>query len=389
MKSTTINWACLASLVAKGIRFTTDELAVLKLTGVAPFREVDVAPYIVDTWPEPETACLSPPPNVAGPDSWSVDPPALRRHHYTAIVEKGVAFAKGTVLSPDGGHITGATHKVSDSKQRRRKLIARGTAVTPYRPFPRIEHVDRPVLVMTRTGQTVYFHWLLDCLPRLMRVLAEVGPEMFIYADQTLPFQRDSLALLGISAERIIDASRIPVLTARRLIVPCHQFVGGCLLPQWAVDALRELIEPALAVTPPEKRVPGRRLYISRNDATYRRVLNEEEIFELLSAHGFEMLHLSHLNFTEQIAAFASAEIIVSPHGSGLANVVFCQPGTQLIELFPRSNISIFHALCASAGVKYGYIKSFDGNTDAEWNGFTDFVVNPNSVKEFLDNYFG
>jgi len=382
-----IKWARPASLVARAVCLATNEATALGLTGVAPFRDVDVGPYIVDTWPAPAPARLASPENVAGPRAWTDDVPAAVRYHYTAVVEKGIVFANGSVLTADGGHITGATHKILDSPKRRRKLAAWGTAVTPYRPMPRLARYDQPVLAMTASNQHMYFHWLIDCMPRLLRLLEGLDPETLIYADQSRPFQRESLALAGIRADRIIDASRIPALTARRLIVPCHQFVRGWLLPDWAVGALRGLVAPARAALPPAARGHGSRLYISRGDAAHRRVRNEDDVFALLCGHGFTLLQLSHLSLAEQIVAFADAEIVVAPNGAGLANLVFCRPGTRFIELLPRSNIDALRVLCASAGLEFGYLKSVDCNADTAWESLSDLVVDTGLVTEFLERF--
>lgn len=379
-----INWALPASLVARAVRLATNEASALSLTGVAPFRDADVRPYIIDTWPEPVAVRLDSPENVAGPRAWTDDEPAATRYHYTAEIENGAVFANGAVLAADGGHITGATHKTLDSQKRLRKLAAWGTAIAPYRPLPRIAHYDRPVLAMTASNQLLFFHWLIDCLPRLLRLKESLDPETLIYADQSRPFQRDGLALAGIPADRIIDSSRIPALTARRLIVPCHQFTRGSLLLDWAVEALRGLVAPARAALSAAARGHGSRLYISRGDAAHRRVLNEDDLFALLSAHGFTLLQLSHLSLAEQIVAFADAEIVVAPNGGGLANLVFSRPGTKFIELLPRSNIDALRYLCASAGLEFGYIKSPSCNDDTDWESLADFAVDTELVSEFL-----
>jgi len=384
-----INWALPASLVARAVRLATNEATALGLTGVAPFRDADVGPYIVDTWPEPVAVRLDSPENVAGPHAWTDDVPAAIRYHYTAEIENGAVFANGAVLAADGGHITGATHKTLDSQKRRRKLAAWGTAIAPYRPMPRIAHYDRPVLAMTASNQLLFFHWLIDCLPRLLRLKESLDPETLIYADRSRPFQREGLALAGIPADCIIDAARIPALTSRRLIVPCHQFTRGSLLPDWAVAALRGLVAPAREALPPAARGHGSRLYISRGDAAHRRVRNEDELFALLNSHGFTLLQLSHLSLAEQIVAFADADIVIAPNGGGLANLVFSRPGTRFIELLPRSNIDALRFLCASAGLEFGYIKSTDCNEDTAWESLADFAVDTGPVAEFLERING
>lgn len=383
-----IKWARPASLVARAVRLATNEATALELTGVAPFRDVDVRPYIVDVWPEPAPARLDCPENVAGPRAWTDDTPAAVRYHYTAVVEDGAVFANGVVLAADGGHITGATHKIVDTPKRRRKMATWGTAVAPYRPMPRIARYDQPVLAMTASNQHLYFHWLIDCLPRLLRLRDKLDPSTLIYADQSRPFQREGLALIGIPADRIIDAGRVPALTTRRLIVPCHQFTRGYLLPGWAVEALRGLVAPARAALPAGAQGHGKRLYISRQDAAHRHVVNEDELFALLSGYGFRMLQLSHLSLAEQIVAFADAEIVVAPNGSGLGNLVFSPPGTRFVELLPCANIDALRVLCASAGIDFGYIKSTACNSDTKWESLADFTVDTDLVADFLRRSF-
>ena len=38
----------------------------------------------------------------------------------------------------------------------------------------------------------------------------------------------------------------------------------------------------------------------------------------------------------DQINLFANAKIVLSPYGSGLANIVFCNPGTKVYEISPN-----------------------------------------------------
>lgn len=386
-----IKWARPASIVARAVRLASNEAMALRLTGVAPFREVDVDPFIVDNWPAPELAPTDEPNNVAGPRAWSGDVVGPIRYHYTAEIENGTATAKGGVLTEDGGTIVKASHKVLDSPKRRRKLARWGTAIEPYRPLPRIVHYDQPVLAMTASNQLFYFHWLIDCLPRLLRVRAGLPADTLIYVDQTEDFQRESLALLGVPAERIIDAGRVDAVRSRRLIVPCHQIVYGHALPGWAVDALRVLIEPALKAASPggaPMREAGRRLYISREDAPHRHMTNETELVSRLRLYGFESLQLSRLSFADQVVAFAQAEIVLSPNGSGLANLVFCRPGTRMVELLPRTNINVIRILSDSAGLDYGYLKSFSVNDDTEWNSRADYTIDVDLVEEFLARHF-
>lgn len=79
----------------------------------------------------------------------------------------------------------------------------------------------------------------------------------------------------------------------------------------------------------------SRRLYVSRRDATVRRLVNEDEVAALLAGLGFEVVELSGLDFEAQAELFAQASAIAGVHGAGLANLVFAAPGARVFEIMP------------------------------------------------------
>ena len=70
--------------------------------------------------------------------------------------------------------------------------------------------------------------------------------------------------------------------------------------------------------------------------------------------HGFEFFAPRENDLKEQIEAFQSARVIVAPHGEALANLVFCQPGTLVIELFPSNLVRARYCwLAQRLGLRY------------------------------------
>ena len=60
---------------------------------------------------------------------------------------------------------------------------------------------------------------------------------------------------------------------------------------------------------------------------------NEAELEEVMRQKGFTVLELSRHPMVEQMEFFASADIIVAPHGAGLTNLIFSRPGAKVMEL--------------------------------------------------------
>ena len=62
----------------------------------------------------------------------------------------------------------------------------------------------------------------------------------------------------------------------------------------------------------------------------------EQDIIEgVVSQQGFEIVHLEDMPIVAQMELFGNADYIVAAHGAGLANLLFCAPGTRVLELTP------------------------------------------------------
>jgi len=112
----------------------------------------------------------------------------------------------------------------------------------------------------------------------------------------------------------------------QHLIVPSlsnHQ--DGIITPALA-PWLRVLKNVIGAGTP-----KGRKIYVSRNKANTRRLINAEKL--LMALKGWETVILEDMSIEEQVKCFAEASHIVAPHGAGLTNLVWCEPKTKVIEI--------------------------------------------------------
>jgi hypothetical protein len=158
----------------------------------------------------------------------------------------------------------------------------------------------------------------------------------------------------------------------------------------WFSDQVENYLHPAQVAHPqsvallrriahhlhPETDFRFKRIYLSRMDAGRRRVTNEPELFDALRAFGFEAVVLSDHPVDRQLALLASAEIIVSPHGMGLAQVSLHPATPALIELHHPSLGTDAYALLATAmGFTYGYVLG-----EAVGGGYDDFAVPVDAV---------
>lgn len=206
-------------------------------------------------------------------------------------------------------------------------------------------------------GGNTYYHWMADLLPRFKLLeLADIKLEeidFFVVNSCHLPFQRETLNWLGIPTHKIIQNSQKPHIKAPNLVVPSLPGDVGLMSP-WTCQFLREAF--LNKATTQGLQTPSR-IYISRRHASYRRILNEDETIARLSPYGFVPIVLESLSFLEQVALFANAKAIIAPHGAGLTNTLFCNPGTQLIEIFSPDMVSVNYWVVSNIiGLNYSYL---------------------------------
>ena len=82
----------------------------------------------------------------------------------------------------------------------------------------------------------------------------------------------------------------------------------------------------------------SKKIYVTREDSNYRKIINEGDIVTLLRQKGYRIINPQLYEIEEQIEIFSNAEKIIAPHGSNLANIIFCKPGTEIFEITPSFN---------------------------------------------------
>ena len=79
----------------------------------------------------------------------------------------------------------------------------------------------------------------------------------------------------------------------------------------------------------------SKKIYVTREDSNYRKIINEGDVVTLLKQKGYRVINPQLYKIEEQIEIFSNAEKIIAPHGSNLANIIFCKPGTEIFEFTP------------------------------------------------------
>jgi len=125
-------------------------------------------------------------------------------------------------------------------------------------------------------------------------------------------------------------------------------------------------------------------IYISRERASKRKIINSLDFETTLKQHGVHTLYLEDLGAIEQMAYFYHASLIISPHGAGLTNILFCKENTKVIELrTPRMrSLEHFSHICDTFSLihmpfedTYDYTDSTESNFSISIDVFLTYLL--------------
>ena len=221
-----------------------------------------------------------------------------------------------------------------------------------------------------------YYHFHVDVLGKLFTTVSMVDKNFFESFDHIIlpninkQFMVDMLKKLNLFHKVRIEPQQ-PIRYEDITIPSAAANLDG-YIPNDLIDFIfRNFGSP---------KSPSKKLYISRSDAHHRRVINETEVINTLVREGFEVVTLEGMNFSEQIELFASAKIIVAPHGAGLTNLLYCNQSAILYEFFSTDYVNkCFTELSAEKRIDYFY-SVFPGTQNPKM----DYKVDMAALNEFL-----
>ena len=217
--------------------------------------------------------------------------------------------------------------------------------------LPKPQAVTGRTLVLASTGGDTYFHWMTDVLPRVgLARRAGYDPASFDWVlvnGLIHPFQQESLHQLGIPANRCLAFHKKELLyEMEEAVLPSLPGVPGVVPPE-SVDFLRNAF-------PAGKTPRGRKIFIGRGEAKHRPLIHEKEIWAQLQKRGYDSVDCGKLSVQKQAEVFGSADMVVGAHGAALTNLVFCYPGTQVVELFSPAYVNpCYRDLCVAAELRH------------------------------------
>ena len=170
---------------------------------------------------------------------------------------------------------------------------------------------------------------MMEIVPRLHTLVeSELDIDWYII-DCYQPFHLSVLEAFGIPIEKVIQPHAQLNLRCEQLVVPSYQFPNGC------AELGDFLIQHHGSQPVPEL---GERIFIDRRNS--RGLSNQEAFDGVLQDRGIRSCFMEDYSLQQQMGILQQASLVVALHGAGLSNLVFCNRGTQVVELTPNGRLS-------------------------------------------------
>lgn len=230
--------------------------------------------------------------------------------------------------------------------------------------YPETIHLPGRVVVIAGIYAACYYHWIIDFLSKLAMIEMQGIEYDYLYIQYDKKFMKESLDLWGIDSSKIKPVQLNCAVKSDMFFIPTTANINTITYHScYGVDCLLHYIINKLVANVKQKNItmpPCDKIFISRSDASIRRVLNEDDVFALFEARGFKRFTLESLSFAEQVYLFHNAKSVVSFHGSGLTNSIFCKQGTSVLEIFQKRIDASYWYFAQMLQLKYFLIDASD-----------------------------
>ena len=276
-------------------------------------------------------------------------------------------------------------NKYSDSKKK--KLMNRiNFFLDNYIKKKRIV-LNTDGILLTDQKAKNYFHWMTEVVPSLCLIENFLKNRMVLipFDFQNCDFIKHSLFLFKNLKIRYVRKNEI--IYCKKLYVPSHVSLGGGNYNDVIIQKTRKFIRAAFKNYNFKKRI--KKIYISREEAAYRKILNEKDVINLLDEYGFETLYFEKIPWKEQIGIAMNCKYLFSPHGAGLTNMIFMRTNSLVYEFRRKgdNHNNCYFSLASALGLKY-YYQNCDVDDINQTTQKANFIVDIKKLRNNLENIF-
>lgn len=246
----------------------------------------------------------------------------------------------------------------------------------------KVVRINSPVISIAHGWYDNYYHFTLEVLVKVFLLKDYLNEATVIFPAKTSEFHRKWFEIIGLKNIRYIAENEVVVSPK---VISCnfpnrdlnHHHLITPLFREWIIEHAKKrgFLETAQFSS---------KLFIDREKAAYRKIINHEEIRQVVKDAEIPILNLEELTLEEQINALYFAKHVSFVHGAGLTNILFCNPETLIFDFCHKNfNQHCFYKLSVPLKLDYQLIKC-EGNDVHELPGYCDLFLPLNLVREII-----
>ncbi len=226
-----------------------------------------------------------------------------------------------------------------------------------------------------------YYDYMYFIYAKLLRIKSVMNDDDFKQAKLAYPlvgtpFEKELMKYAGVNDEQLIDTRQHQIQADNYYLATNDNWYYH---NKYDLQLLKNTLSAVIAAD-----TGNERIYISRKGR--RKLINEEEVIKLLKEFDFTIIDDVPRTVAEQIAIYRSAKVIIGPHGASYTNIINCEPGTVLIELFPNNYYpDYFRYLSTVFKLRYFALFADDIQESHYRNLDEDLYIDPERIKNTLD----
>lgn len=214
------------------------------------------------------------------------------------------------------------------------------------------ENLEGEAYWITDIWSQGYFHWMTDTLARLYAIKDKIQNKILLLPGDysKVEYINSSLEPFSLQDVRFIQNK----FHCKNLNIPTHVALTGNYNEE-IIRGLRNLYTNHYQVSNIDD--SSERIYISRGKTQKRKIINENELINVIEKYGFRTIHFEDHTFEEQVKIALGTRFLISNHGGGLSNILFMRSGSKMIELRKAgdNHNNCFYSLASCLNIDYFY----------------------------------
>ena len=132
------------------------------------------------------------------------------------------------------------------------------------------------------------------------------------------------------------------------------------------------------------------KLMLLREDAKHRNISNHKEVSDFLTSYRFSSYSPGHADIMDQARIFNSSSLLAGVHGASLTNLMWCEPGSTVLELIPYDHQDLGYSGISNAN-QLNHMVIFCDSDGVEQNmkkpaAYRDIVVNLSDLSRAIQS---